>query len=234
MIAQVLNREFVLTQVRGAQRGLEEELAMRDRRGAAGPLDRFSDKEVSEFVALLEASPDRPEGLEPAGPGDELLDPDEPRPQDDFAFVPSDPLLSIVQSVFEETVAERNPDALVEKELPDDRRSGARPVVTDTQLADVQLYRTRSGRRAWGCRVRKSIRWFEAPRSWVAAVESASSDSGGGGLLLGGVVAVPAVSACACGGGAAVAVARVQGTRDRGAPPRTGCSSPPDLSSAAG
>jgi patatin-related protein len=48
------------------------------------------------------------------------------------------------------------------------------------------------------------------------------------------VVAVPAISACACGGGAAAALARVQGARDCGAPARTRGASPPDLPSAAG
>jgi hypothetical protein len=73
-----------------------------------------------------------------------------------------------------------------------------------------------------------------APGSSVGAVESASSDSGGGRLRRGRVVAVPVVPACARGGGASAAFARVQGARDRGAPPRAGGASPPDLLSAVG
>src|SRR6266511_3300046 len=54
------------------------------------------------------------------------------------------------------------------------------------------------------------------------------------GLPLGRIVVVPAVSTGAGGCGPAVAVARVQGARDRCTPPRTRRSSPPGRSSAAG
>lgn len=156
MIAQVLNREFLLTQVRGAQLGLEEELALRDRRGAPGPLDQFSGDEVAEFIALLEERSTGSEELEPS------------EPKDDFAFVPSDPLLSIVQSAFETTLGEQSPDAIVEKELPDGRRAGAPAAVTDTQLAGVELVRAPPGRRVWGQMEVTSLKPFSDPR-WIWA-----------------------------------------------------------------
>lgn len=150
VIAQLLNREFLLAQVGGVQHGLEHELAMHDRRGRPGPLDRFSDQDVRELVEALAAIPERPEGLEAAAPTAEASEQTAPRPKNDFAFVPQDPLLSIVQSVFEETVAAQNPAAVTEKPLHDDRRSGSAPIVTDRQFAGLPLHRTPTGRRVWG------------------------------------------------------------------------------------
>jgi hypothetical protein len=149
VIAQVLNREFLLGQLADVREGLTQELVMRDRRGRPSPLDEFSEADVEEVVKMLEATTEAPEGLE-AVPEDEAAEPTEARPKDDFAFVPRDPLMSIVQTALEDTVETREPEAIAERPMLDDRRSGPEPVVTDRHLAAVPLYRTPTGRRAWG------------------------------------------------------------------------------------
>src|SRR5207249_159244 len=70
-------------------------------------------------------------------------------PRDDFAFIPDNPLLSILQSVVEEYFEEHEPDNVIERPLRDDRRRGEEPLVTDRQLAHVPLARARGGRRLW-------------------------------------------------------------------------------------
>jgi hypothetical protein len=166
VLAQVLNREFLLGEADAAQRGLARELSMRDRRGPRGPLDPFTEEDVREVIELLKERPAQ-EGLQRAAPSDDS-EPTAARPQEDFAFVPRDPLLSIVQSVFEETLHEQNAAAVTEKRLLDDRRGGPEPIVTDAQLAAVPLYRAPSGRRLWGRFEVSRPKIFSDPR-WVWA-----------------------------------------------------------------
>jgi len=150
MIAQLLNREFLLSELAAAQTGLAQELTMRERRGRPGPLDEYSDTEIQAIIDMIAAVADTPEGLVGATPMEEgEFDAPGLRPKDDFGFVPRDPLLSILQTAFEDTVETREPEAITQRPLLDDRRSGDVPVITDRQLASVRLYRTPDGRRLW-------------------------------------------------------------------------------------
>jgi hypothetical protein len=154
VIAPIVNREFLLAQAAQTRAGLERSLGARRRRGGRpGVLDDFSPDELRELItALDEALAAEPlERLEAA-----LDQPDRGDasrvvpPKEDFVFIPRDPVLSVIQTVIEDGIEERAPEAVVEAPLADHRRGEAAPVVTDRQLAEVPLRRTPDGRRVWG------------------------------------------------------------------------------------
>jgi hypothetical protein len=151
MLAQVLNREFLLSVVADTRWGLERALADRKRRGPPSALDDFTEEQLREVVDALAAVADAPEGLEPAEEVSEEPRDDAAPPKDDYAYVPRSPLAGIVQSVIEEQVELRAPpDAVVKRRFYEDRRGPGPSPVTDEQLAAVPLRRTDAGRRVWG------------------------------------------------------------------------------------
>lgn len=151
MIAQLLNREYLLSELDATRNDLGR--AIQDRRRRAGGPSRLDEVDTPELQALLEslrAVPDQPEGLAPApgAPGE----PQEVPPISDFAWIPRDPLLSNLQSALDEFYTTKVPDSTVQERLPDENRRGGAPgpIVTDTMLRAVPLRRTPSGRRVWG------------------------------------------------------------------------------------
>jgi hypothetical protein len=151
MLAQVLNREFLLSVVEETRHGLVREITERKRRGAPSLLDTFTDQQLREVVDALEQVADAPEGLEPAEQAPEKPRDDAAPPKDDYAYVPRSPLASIVQSAIEEQVElHAPPGAVVKGRLYEDRRGPGPSPVTDRQLANVPLRRTATGRRVWG------------------------------------------------------------------------------------
>ena len=106
MIAQVLNRDFLLLVADEVRRDLEREVehrgARRRRRGPPSELDNLTKEELDETVELLrEATADR-ERLEPAPGGGDPSDEAGARPKDDFAYIPQDAMLSLIQTALEE------------------------------------------------------------------------------------------------------------------------------------
>jgi 3',5'-cyclic AMP phosphodiesterase CpdA len=153
MIAQVLNKDFLLQAATVVQEDLERELKRRSkpgRRRAAGELDELGSDEIGEVAGELAGMTAKHEPLEAAPEGGEPSDEQGARPKDDFAYVPRDALLSLIQTTIEEHVEESDEVEVEKAPMPDDRRGGEEPAVTDDRIADFELTRTRSGRRKFG------------------------------------------------------------------------------------
>lgn len=152
MIAQLLNREFLLSAAEDARLSLKRTIAERDRRGGdGGPLDDILNSQIQAVIDEFERLEEQPEALQPA-PGTEAPPTSGlPAPKDDFVYMPRDPLLSILQTVIEETAEAQRPEAIESGSPPDERRSGGgRSVVSDRQFVGLDLPRSGDGRRAWG------------------------------------------------------------------------------------
>ena len=173
MIAQVLNRDFLLGVADEARKDLEREVqgrtAKRRRRGAPSETDRLETSELQEAAELLRGAAVGREHLEPAPEGGEPSDEDGVRPKHDFAYIPRDAALSVLQTTLEERFETDESIKVVERPLLDDRRGGDEPAVTDRQLDDVRLTRTVEGRRKWGdMEVAKGKLWLSDP-GWLTS-----------------------------------------------------------------
>jgi hypothetical protein len=161
MIAQVLNRKFVLEQLEGVKSQLLE--------GAGG--DRRGSKLQAEFETLTQADMEyalekvdetlTKEGANSSGqPGYEAPPPErrgepEPAPIDDFSFFSRDPVVSNLQSALDQYFEEKagsEVEQIVEKELADDGRRGENGdvAVTDRTLLESEPQRDSDGRRLFG------------------------------------------------------------------------------------
>ncbi|HEX8432194.1 MAG TPA: hypothetical protein VF625_12980, partial [Longimicrobium sp.] len=125
MIADVLNRQFVLDRLEQVKRGLER--GTLDRAGADAAADDLNVDDFREALAELERAESR-ERASSSGqtgfdaPADRRADaPD----LDSVAFISHDAILSNVQSALEEYFESRAPELLVDSDpRPDDRRRG--------------------------------------------------------------------------------------------------------------
>jgi len=142
MLAQLLNEGFVSECLTFTEAELGRTIASRRRRGAPSPLDDFSSDELREVQEALRASLDDLRAA-PAVVADGVI------PKDDFAFMPRDPLASIVQSVIDEHVDEHAPEAVEAQPPAKNRRSSGPPLVTGRQLRDVPLDTPEGNRRRW-------------------------------------------------------------------------------------
>ncbi|HEX4961109.1 MAG TPA: metallophosphoesterase [Thermoanaerobaculia bacterium] len=161
MIAQVLNRQFVLDQLEEVRQILQDAAAP-ERRGATGIEPAAAAAALAELDAVrvkeAAASSGQP-GFEPPPPerrGEEAA------PLDDFSFFSRDAVLSNLQSALEQVMREK--EELVSAELPDDRRSfDADVAVTDVSLKDVPApTRDLDGRRIFDKFSVTDIRWVSA------------------------------------------------------------------------
>jgi 3',5'-cyclic AMP phosphodiesterase CpdA len=148
VIAQVLNRDFVMQATGLLRTELEREAERRKsgggrRAGLATPVDDLEDEELSSLVESLgQLTVDAAEDLGPMG--------DAP-PREDFAFIPRDPLLSLVQTTIDEHVEESAGVEIEESPLPDRRGGGGEvPAVTDRRIADIAVVEAPDCRRKWG------------------------------------------------------------------------------------
>jgi hypothetical protein len=153
MIAQILNRDFVLEQMAA----LEDSLAQTadERRDADAPHPELEEADFQRArAALLEslaaehaASSGQP-GFEPEAPErrDEL-----PAPLDDFAFISRDPILGNFQSALECYFLEGpGRDEVSEEEPADDRRDEGEDVaITSLNLEGFDASRDDDGRRVF-------------------------------------------------------------------------------------
>jgi len=173
MIAQVLNRDFLLVVADEVRKDLEREAkgrtAKRRRGGAPSPLDTLDTEELDEAAEMLREVSAGREHLEPVPGGGQPDDQEGPRPKDDFAYIPRDAVLSLLQTELEERFETDDSIKLVDRPLLDDRRSGLEPAVTDRQLEDVRLTRTVRGRRKWGdMEIAKGKQWLSDP-GWLTS-----------------------------------------------------------------
>ena len=145
MIAQVLNRGFVLEVAALAQDEFGRELEARKnggrRRGLAGPLDDADDAELKELhdsLAALIAS-----GTGGTG-GDSQM-------KEDMAFIPRDPLICLLQTTIDDYVEGSQDVEITDSRLLANRRgAGEAPAVTDRRIAGIPLVAAPDERRIWG------------------------------------------------------------------------------------
>ena len=185
MIAQLLNRQFVLEQLADVRRQLEKDVEQNRSGGSAG-VEHLESSDYEKALGLV-AEAEISETQQSSGqPGFESSDVGRSRahsgaPLDDFSFLSRDPVINIVQSALEEYFEERGmaPAEQVERvELPDDRRGLASEVaVTDCALRDVFPSRIEAGRRIFNkfsitdagwvsCKVAEGIRLFTGKHSF--------------------------------------------------------------------
>jgi len=161
MIAQLLNRDFVLEQMRDIHGRLasgepgtvdaRRDLAPEDRRDALDALDAAlsREQEGSSGQHVADAPADR-RGRVPA-------------PIDDFSFISHDPVVSLFQSAMDEYLsASENGEPVEDVEPPDDRRAGDDPpLVTDRRLEGVAPRRA-DGRRLFDQFSVTDARWVSS------------------------------------------------------------------------
>src|SRR5262249_52959412 len=150
LIAQVLNRDFVLQQLEDVRDYLSTAATYDRRRGAEegpelSPEDAAEALEAAETALQTEAAASSGQpGFEP--PSAERRG-EEPAPIDDFSFFSRDAAISNLQSALEQYFRERDE---VETAPSDARRGGDEDVaVTDVSLAGWQPRRDEDNRRAF-------------------------------------------------------------------------------------
>lgn len=144
MIANVLNRQFVLDQLEQVKRGLEMGMA-EDRRGGEAPpgAEGLSGDDFREALAQLEDADARERAGSSGQAGFDAPAADrrgDTAPDlDSVAFISHDAILSNVQSALEEYLESQEPELLIDDgEAAGDRRggSGETPMVTGRRLRD--------------------------------------------------------------------------------------------------
>jgi hypothetical protein len=172
VLAQVLNRDFLLGMVRASEQELRSVIANRAAglfMGRPTKLGEIPTEELRELADALAEVAQREEAARedtgaPAQAGE-----GRPPPKDDYAYVPREPLLGLFQSSLEAYATNELP--IEEKQMADDRRAGPVPVVTDRRLAGLDLQLTAEGRRVWRRMEVAHPKILSDPR-WVRSVVS--------------------------------------------------------------
>jgi hypothetical protein len=142
MIAQLLNEPFLVAQARGALEDLDDAIARKARR-SGGWVREFKKQELQGLRSELDAALKALSGPSSTSSG-----------KADLAFVPRDPVLSMLQTAFEEAIELHEPDAVETRIVPDGRRRGSRrPAVTGNSLRDAPIVAPSTGRRR--CEIRR-------------------------------------------------------------------------------
>lgn len=147
MIAQVLNRPFLLDVAGLLQDRFDQELKQREsgrRRGLDDSLYEVEDGELRDLRESL-AGALNSEPVEAEDSDSKVT------PKDDDAYIPRDPMLSLLQTTIDAYVEESD-EVEVESSAPPVGRRGAAeiPAVTDRRIADIPLVAPEAGRRIWG------------------------------------------------------------------------------------
>ena len=168
MIAQILNRQFLLEQMETIQAQLQNDVA-EQRTGGVGevPLEApdygYALTHIDEALANERKASTGQPGFDPAAQrrGGETV-----AELDDFAFLSRDPIMSLVQSALELHLERPESGAeIVRAEAADDRRRGEGdyPVVTDLSLKDYQPQRDEAdGRRFFNRFSISDVRWVSS------------------------------------------------------------------------
>jgi hypothetical protein len=165
MISQVLNRDFVMQQLKSVRADLEQ-LLMNDREGARPPI---ADLGVSDYQSTLELIQETEARETKRSSGQTGYDPPPPErrgqeaaPLDDFSFFSRDPIISILQSALEEYLESESFELVESKPPMDDQRRGSRDeiAVTDRGLRGVKVIRKTQGRRLFGAFELADPRWL--------------------------------------------------------------------------
>jgi hypothetical protein len=151
MIAQNLNRDFVLGTTEATADAIDGMLANRAAGvgGAPSALDDVSNDDLRALADWLrDAVAHADDGADERPP--EQISDAPPPPKDDYVFMPRTPELGLVQAAFEDLARESDELSTTTAPMTDDRRSGPDPVVTDVSLDGIQLQLTAEGRRLFG------------------------------------------------------------------------------------
>jgi hypothetical protein len=171
MIAQVLNRQFVLDQLEAVRQQLEEDSAGGRRGGVAAP--DIADLALDDFALALDevrAAAAR-EQVESSGQPGFPPPPAERRgeqapPLDDFAFISRDPVISLLQSALEAYFDEHASEGerVANEEPADDGRRGAQEdvAVTDRSIEGLAPTRDAEGRRLFDQFSVTDVRWVSS------------------------------------------------------------------------
>jgi Calcineurin-like phosphoesterase len=169
MIAQLLNRQFVIEQVQSAQAQLEDDVRLKRTGGpgdaSLGPSDY--EEALAHTEAALKAETQRSSGQPgfipppPSRRGQEAAD------LDDFSFISRDPIINIVQSAVELYLDNATGDdqgKVVTEEPQDDQRRSTTdaPAVTDQSLEGYQASRAQPGRRIFDQFSITDARWVSS------------------------------------------------------------------------
>ena len=183
MIAQLLNRQFVLEQMEAIRAQLTEDVSQQRYGGAEASLEpRDYEGALAHVGHAIDQERRESTGQPSFAPDDRRRDGERPAELEDFAFVSRDPIVSIVQSALELHLERKESSAeLVRAEPADDRRRGEddRPVVTDLSLKDHDPQRDpEDGRRVFdrfsitdigwvSSKVAEGIRLFRKRRPFI-------------------------------------------------------------------
>jgi hypothetical protein len=132
------------------------------------PLDDICSGELRALLAMLEQAELAERANGAAAPAAAEPDDRPPPPKDDFAFMPREPVLGLLQSALEVGVDEHGAPVEVVRML-DDRRSGPTPIVTDRALKDAKLRVTPEGRRIFGRKEVTHPKFLSDPR-WARSL----------------------------------------------------------------
>ncbi|HEX8085400.1 MAG TPA: metallophosphoesterase [Solirubrobacteraceae bacterium] len=152
MLAQVLNRDFMVGVMAATEKELRSLAANREA-GVFGKPSELDEIDTAELLELADQIAALRESEEQAPP-DGGLEPEQvaeqpPPPKDDYAYLPREPLAGGLQSALETYVREAGVGTK-RRELLDDRRSGPEPVVTDELIEGIELQLRPDGRRWFG------------------------------------------------------------------------------------
>lgn len=165
MIAQVLNRPFLLEVAGLVKDEFDQELKGRGRgrrRGLDDPLNEVEDSDLRDLSVALAGA----RGSESAREEDLDL---EVTPRDDDAYIPRDPLLSLLQTTIEDHVEENDEIEIDDSPLLVGRRGeGEIPAVTDRRIAGIPLVTPGGGRRAWGD-MEIAENWLFSDPGWLTS-----------------------------------------------------------------
>ena len=154
MIAQVLNRDFMLAQLNDIQTQLRADVA--DKR-AGGPtestlqIDDYGEA-LAQVEQALKSEREKSSGQPGFAPPPPERRSDWPADLDDYSFLSRDPIVSIVQSAIEHYFDQPNhADEIVTAEVGDDERCGSddEPMVTNRTLRNRDPARDPDGRRVF-------------------------------------------------------------------------------------
>jgi hypothetical protein len=176
MIAQVLNRDFVLQQLAAVRSALAAAAGEEGRRAAvpagelgplaagAGELERGDWEEALAAVdgaSLQEAAATSGQSAFEMPPADRRGE--EAAPIDDFSFFSRDPVISNLQAALEQYFERQGEDAIAGTGPADDRRGPAEEVATtDRALAGVEPTRDLDGRRLFDQFSITDVRWVSS------------------------------------------------------------------------
>lgn len=169
MLAQTLNRDFLLAVGEATDTTLRRAVADR-KRGlfqAGNPLNEVDTDEINEVAELIRAAV-AGEGVERDEGEAEQMGDRPPPPRTDYAYVPREDVLGILQTAFEAAMREEGA-VTTDRPAPDDRRSGPLPVVTDERLESIPLRLSPEGRRVFGRMEVADIKILSDPR-WAKSV----------------------------------------------------------------